>query len=678
MVFDERFTMYPAAKRLLAILIIFSLFFGCSLVPKKKDALEEDFLDPITDEERRAVWEEIAELRTQIINDYDNAELHRKLAVKYRLAGTPRSRLLSTEEIDKAIRLDPLNALNYVEKGLTLRARCFYGDAEHAFNRAVEIDPKCFEAYHQLARLERREYQKTMCFPEHLRKSIGYYKKAYRIDRKDEEVLFCLGFLHMFRQMFVSAKKYAKKAVTYHPDSYRAHLLLATVYYQIMEFENSESEFNAAFEIMDEETRGIYEDISPVLPPDQRELYLSSASGKKLEWIRKYWIELDPTPSTEINERRLEHYKRVFLAQELLTDNRLELQGEETDRGKALICYGLPHKKYYDLGALHLGAWLVWHYSFPHYTFRLYFHDEFLTGNYHFPIYDRYGEISLNIMKHIPQVYEYPVEYTLLPMRVEAAQLRGSDQRTRIEFSIAMSESVLRQAGGDWIINVTFFDNDYNRISMNHFSFEPDTLMHINRLGEYLAVLNSWVELLPRPLESTCVIEVINDEAQYKGTWRYPLEIRDLYGRSLKVSSIKFTIEDEEMLCSDVLDPFPAYTTGKQLCLSYHIYNLKKDSNNRARYRLTYIIRSAKEFEDKTGIGKTLAYMWSSITGKKDGEAPYITSSLEQSTSLRTVSDRLQIDLGTLEQGNYLLALDIEDLNSQQKTYVEREFFIID
>lgn len=663
-------------KRLSAILVMVMIFQGCSFVPKKKEALDEDFIEPITDEEREVVSEEIVELKTQIRDDYENAELHRKLSVQYRLAGTPRSRLLSTEEIDKAISLDPLNPMNYVEKGLTLQARCFYGDAEACFNQAIKLDPKCFEAYYQLARLERLEYQKTMCFPEHLRKSISFYKKAYRVNRKDEEVLFCLGFLHMFRHMYISAKKYASKAVTYHPDSYRAHLLLGTIHYQLHEFVESDEEFTIALNLMEEEKQGMYEDISPVLPPDQKELYQSSSTEKKLEWNRKFWIELDPTPSTEINERRLEHYKRVFLAQELLTDNRLGLQGAETDRGKAVICYGLPHKKYYDLGAMHLGPWLVWHYGFPGYSFRLYFHDEFLNGNYHFPIYDRYGEISIKTMEHIPQVYEYPIEYTLLPIRAEAALLRGANERTRVEFSVAMPDSVLLQARGDWNVNVTFFDNDWNRISLNHFAFNPDTLMHIARLEDYLAVLNSWVELLPRPLESTCVIEIINDKAQYKGTWRYPLEIRDLYGRSLKISSIKLTIQDDQTVCTSVLDPFPVYTSDKKLCLAYEIYNLKKDAGNMARYRLTYIIRNAKEFEDKGGIGKTLAYMWASVTGKKDGEAPYITSSLEQRTSESSVSDRLQIDLGELERGKYLIALEIEDLKSREKTYAEREFLI--
>ena len=663
------------------ISVLFVFLAGCSFAPGKKTVVEDTFIEPITFEQREEVWEEIAELRDQIQDDYDNADLHRRLAVLYRLAGTPRSRLLSIKEIDKAIELNPRNPRNYIEKGLTMLARRFMGEAEACFNRATELDPKYFEGWYQLGYMEQKEYMKTMCFPEHLKKSLRYYQKAHRVNRKDEDTLFRLSFLHIFRSMFKTARKYARKAIIAAPENPRNHLLLGAIYYHLKKFEEAHGEFSKAFELMNDSERGRYEDISPLLSGDTKELYLTSTIEKKRDWNRKFWIENDPTPSTEANERLLEHYKRVFLSQQLFTDPFLNLEGDDTDRGSALIRFGLPHKKFYDLGSGMVGAWVVWRYEFPDYSFNLYFHDEFLNGNFHFPIADRtYGEGSIHLMKNVPQSYEFPIKYRNLPIRAEAAQFRGADDRTRLEISIAIPEPVLKMKKGKWNLLMTLFDSEWNRIFREQIAFKPDSLISIKKLYEDLMVYTFWVELLPRPLGCTCFIELVNDVTKDKGTWKYPFEIRNLYGRNLKLSNIKLTIPGKDRLCTGVLDPVPVYRNSEALCLTYQIYNLKKNESNQARYRLTYMIKSPGEEYDgsESSFRKTLSYMWSTITGKKDEEAPYISSTIEQSINQSMATDNLQIDLEALERGMYLLALRVEDLNSGEEIFEEKIFTVSD
>jgi tetratricopeptide (TPR) repeat protein len=148
---------------------------------------EDDFIEPVEIEGKHEVWRTIADLKDSVEADFGNAELHRRLAVLYRLAGTPRARLLSQDEIDRAISLDPQNPILHVERGLTLVARRFVGEAEASFKRATEIDPRCFEAWFQLGRIEQYEYYKTMCFVDHLVKAIEYFEKAFRINKKNEE-----------------------------------------------------------------------------------------------------------------------------------------------------------------------------------------------------------------------------------------------------------------------------------------------------------------------------------------------------------------------------------------------------------------------------------------------------------------------------------------------------------
>ncbi|HER42975.1 MAG TPA: GWxTD domain-containing protein, partial [Candidatus Eisenbacteria bacterium] len=326
----------------LSVLIALS---GCTLAPSSRRVIEDDFVEEIDPAQREHAWDEIAELKSRIAGEPDNAELYRRLAVLYRLAGTPRSRLLSVEAIDKAIQLDSRDPRNHLEKGLTLLARRFIGEAEECFRRAVKIDPKHFEGWYQLGALEKTEYLKTMCFPDHLKNSIRYFRKANSLDRWDEDTLFNLGFLHMFRSMFRTARTYAYKAADIAPDNPRNYLLLGAIHVHFKKFDLAEHAFGTAFELMTAEERRAYEDVSLILPNDLRDLYLESSFEKIDEWNRKFWIEQDPTPSTELNERRLEHYARVFLANEIFTDKRLDLLGSSTDRGSATIKFGLPDKK---------------------------------------------------------------------------------------------------------------------------------------------------------------------------------------------------------------------------------------------------------------------------------------------------------------------------------------------
>jgi hypothetical protein len=121
----------------------------------------------------------------------------------------------------------------------------------------------------------------------------------------------------------------------------------------------------------------------------------------------------------------------------------------------------------------------------------------------------------------------------------------------------------------------------------------------------------------------------------------------------------------------------PVYPNGSTLCLAYQIYNLRRNESNQARYRLTYTIKNPRESpEDKRGIRRTVAYIWRGIKGGEDEEAPYITSTLEQSINESVADDRLQIDISKLEQGRYELALTVEDLVSGQIASENRIFLI--
>jgi GWxTD domain-containing protein len=656
------------------------LLAGCSFRPGGTSSVEkDDFIEPVEIEGKREVWRNIADLKELVEADYGNAELHRNLAVLYRLAGTPRSRLLSSEEIDKAISLDPENPLLHVERGLTLVARRFVGEAEASFVRATQIDPKCFEAWFQLGRLEQYEYYKTMCFVDHLVKAIGYFEKAFRIDKKNEETLENLAYLYSFRQMYQTGLKYATRAARNNPESKEAQLVCGMLYTRRKDFEKARSAYANAFLLMTDEERHPYDDIAPLLDAEERELYLGCSDAKREDWNRRFWMENDPTPATELNERRLEHFARVTIADKALSDERRNTRGASTDRGATLIRFGPPDQKLYDLGSSGTsGGWIVWQYAAAKGYFNMYFHDEFLNGDYHFPISDYYGEASLRLLNAVPQRYVFPIPYRPFPVSFEVSELRGADGRTRIEMSVAIPDSLARTPGVPWDLFVTFFDADWNRFSRDRITLMLDSLPVIEKGRGRYRVSNFSIEMLPRPVDCTCVLEVVSDKDRRKGTRRIPIEIRDMFGRSLKISSIKLTLPGAAESCSTVLDPIPLYREKSALCIAYEVYNLQADGEGRSRYRVSYSIRKPPPEDERTNesIRKTVAYMWSSMRGEKGKDKPYIESSVEQSVRAGTAADNLQIDIGVLEKGVYMLVLGVEDLVSGQVAAESRIFTI--
>ena len=70
--------------------------------------------------------------------------------------------------------------------------------------------------------------------------------------------------------------------------------------------------------------------------------------------IERFWLERDPTPTTPVNERLLEHWKRVTDARLLFRYNRSSPFGTD-DRGTFLVKYGTPDR--IKKGVLSVNRW---------------------------------------------------------------------------------------------------------------------------------------------------------------------------------------------------------------------------------------------------------------------------------------------------------------------------------
>ncbi len=648
-------------RSLLAVSIT-AIFLAVSCSGMHPPTLDDDFINTSDYDLRGCVADTIMALEKALRADADDPELYRRLAVCYRAAGTPESRLRSMQAIDSALELDPDNPSYHVERGLTLYARQFIGSACRSLERAINLDPGCFQAWYHRGRIERNLYLKNMCSNRRLDDAIKYYSSANNIYGRHEQTLFDLGLLQYLKERLDLCAGCARAGAECYPESYRFRLLSACVAMRRTRFETAGAEFDSALALMDGETRYMYEDVSLILPMDERDAYRNLDGRNRAEFNRKFWIMNDPTPATTLNERRSEHYSRVFLAESLLTNERLGLEGTETARGRALVSYGLPPAILLDMGSGLDGPFVVWTYIHGDKMFLLFFQDEFLSGNYHIPIDRRfhdYAMITEGILQNIQQMYTFPIEYGYIPVGVENVQFRGTGDETRVDFAVAVPDSTLDFRDDEYELDFTLFDNDWNVFRTEKIFFDPDTLHRFEKTSVGWRVLPFSMELPPLQLESSFALEITGGKPPGRAVYRGPLSILDLGGGHLSLSGIRFSLQDEEGICTSLIDPLPLYEAGSSLCVSYEIYNLKRDEENLARYRLTWSVTS------------------SSVRDSRSEPRVCISSSIEQSIDARSTSDAMMLDASLLEPGRYVLKLEIEDLVAGSRVSLKKSFAII-
>lgn len=143
------------------------------------------------------------------------------------------------------------------------------------------------------------------------------------------------------------------------------------------------------------------EDLIERLPPAERQVYnslqylmnryqvrqylmLPTREARDM-WIERFWIEMDPTPTTDVNERRLEHERRVLTARTLFSKQ--DDPGWD-GRGEIWIRFGPPDHREKTFG--HIDFWNermpgeVWYYYVL--GVLVSFEDIRLSGEYYYTL----------------------------------------------------------------------------------------------------------------------------------------------------------------------------------------------------------------------------------------------------------------------------------------------------
>ncbi len=82
------------------------------------------------------------------------------------------------------------------------------------------------------------------------------------------------------------------------------------------------------------------EDVTYIITDEERQAWKRlSTDDEREQFIEQFWLRRDPTPDTEENEFKEEHYRRIAYANEHYASG---IPGWKTDRGRTYIVYGPP------------------------------------------------------------------------------------------------------------------------------------------------------------------------------------------------------------------------------------------------------------------------------------------------------------------------------------------------
>jgi len=115
-----------------------------------------------------------------------------------------------------------------------------------------------------------------------------------------------------------------------------------------------------------------------IITTQERKTFLNLPPSERQAFIEEFWRKRDPDPETEINEFKVEYYKRIEAAKNLFREG--GKSGWLQDRGRIYVLFGPPDQREtyprgYGFNELPME---IWHYGF----YRLIFIDYNLSGNY--------------------------------------------------------------------------------------------------------------------------------------------------------------------------------------------------------------------------------------------------------------------------------------------------------
>ena len=249
------------------------------------------------------------------------------------------------QTMKEGLKYDPTNAEVYYHLGMSYleqskrdpAAPLYVMQGRKAFQQAAANDTQHPDAYYQLAlsyEYPSRDYNRAM--------SIFY--KQLCINPGHRDALSHLGKCSFLTRQYRVGVDLLQQLMDIHGDALPAYsnILMAQLKASLLQ---EEREYEKAAELYDTFMGGLdpaekmyYTDLQYVATEEEMISYGQATDSEQQEIARKFWASRDPDPATVVNERLVEHYRRVMHVREYYSRG----QQPWDRRGDIYIRYGEP------------------------------------------------------------------------------------------------------------------------------------------------------------------------------------------------------------------------------------------------------------------------------------------------------------------------------------------------
>ena len=231
------------------------------------------------------------------------------------------------EVLDEAEKLAPENADVYYYRGRTygkIRFAMFRPNAanrvfrlqDESYRRAIELDPEHPDAYFRLGYV----YESEKDEPE---TALDWYFRQASVNPAHDDALYrlviCAVQLQDFNQGFALLRQVGEsqgkaanpliEGLSGQLEAYHYHTLgLHERAYHAMR------RYVAVLSDIDSQKVAVYRDLSIVASPEAAEDYRDASPQDREKMWQTFWAVRDPDPTTRINERLVEHFRRVIFS----------------------------------------------------------------------------------------------------------------------------------------------------------------------------------------------------------------------------------------------------------------------------------------------------------------------------------------------------------------------------
>lgn len=681
------------------LMIIFLITFVNTSLPQKGNFQTKEYTNAVEALQRNDTTSAIDLLNTSIKKNNDASSCY-ILSNIFWLRQDYESRNKAYELARKAVLIDSYN-LDYKYFFAKICKDFAKYEAINQWEEIVTIDSSQIKAYINLAEFYeiefiewnksyRRNYLEQDFDPpisldfdlekwnkENEEKAIKYFNKALEIDSLDYELCLKLSLFYFKIDKPYLGIKHLKKLINNNIKNKNIYLALGVLFHSVQEEEESYKAFIKAFDLMSDDERDDFR-INSVISFFNIGMGIESNQEQKklLKFIDDFWKSRDPLLLTTYNERLLEHYSRVAFANLSFETN--NNPGWRSDRGEAVIRYGLPYNRIRIRPNLYGGMGSqpkkmgknsimpeiikseLWFYD----SFTIKFEDEWLNNNYQFAR-DQLLFID-NLRDNIGSDYKPKFKGPILEILYNTLQFRNGKDNSKtdvyVNYLIRRNDGLSNIENNKLIEGLFYFDDNFNKIHSHQ-----DTIIINNKADNIYSIKFSSKEG-----SGNLALEINRKADDGIAAYHGKYKIKDYSNGKLMLSdfvlarSIDSEFAKERINRGDLSitsSPSNIFNKNEPIFLYYEIYNLGLDEEKLTNFDQEISIRI---IEEDSSIGDILNKIGEVLGIGKEGEKITLTSNYK--TLERNSQIYFQLDMKNYPSGEYEIGITIKDKIGQKET----------